>query len=432
MHIHEKGDTREKYFCEICNKMYLYRSSLRKHIQEHEEGLLGSVKDTASTNGESIEGNVLKAKEEPELEICTSKDSNRRKVIEIEDDEEEEDNDSLFKEPQPAKYVFTDNAEAMKVSSIEFQLDRFLQDSPKLTGLQQVPSPKVNVFPDSPSAYLYKPDYEPESEIKLAPLTPLLDSPLRDFGIANHSSDYQFLSIKPKNWIIKYKGELWYLYDRTLNKYKANGELVIRQIDNDETNPSGDHRLPEVSHYPDFESLIRVYKEIVSNSNGKITLDMLLSEKNCNSLNGENSHQDCKKPACEDHHDHAHDSEIDCDKFLASPKLYLDEFFVNSPLRNEESKITAGCNEHACLCEETRDYKHAHGPNCGHPQIWHDGHIDYIVDGKLHHHDGDHCSDHGPICVVENTNDDLAYGLISNTMFNDTKFKPAPLFTERS
>ncbi|EDP59878.1 hypothetical protein AND4_00678 [Vibrio sp. AND4] len=30
----------------------------------------------------------------------------------------------------------------------------------------------------------------------------------------------------------------------------------------------------------------------------------------------------------------------------------------------------------------------------------HGDHIDYIVDGRLHHQHGDHCDDHGPIELV--------------------------------
>jgi len=41
--------------------------------------------------------------------------------------------------------------------------------------------------------------------------------------------------------------------------------------------------------------------------------------------------------------------------------------------------------------------EHVHGPDCGHETVPHGDHIDYIVDGRLHHvHDG-HCDDHGPI-----------------------------------
>ncbi len=34
-----------------------------------------------------------------------------------------------------------------------------------------------------------------------------------------------------------------------------------------------------------------------------------------------------------------------------------------------------------CICNEVKDMKHFHGVNCGHPPIYHYGHIDYIVEG---------------------------------------------------
>jgi hypothetical protein len=30
----------------------------------------------------------------------------------------------------------------------------------------------------------------------------------------------------------------------------------------------------------------------------------------------------------------------------------------------------------------------------------HGDHIDYLVDGHLHHQHGDHCDDHGPVTTV--------------------------------
>jgi hypothetical protein len=40
---------------------------------------------------------------------------------------------------------------------------------------------------------------------------------------------------------------------------------------------------------------------------------------------------------------------------------------------------------------------HKHGPGCGHEAVPHGDHIDYLVDGHLHHPHGDHCDDHGPV-----------------------------------
>ena len=37
---------------------------------------------------------------------------------------------------------------------------------------------------------------------------------------------------------------------------------------------------------------------------------------------------------------------------------------------------------------------HVHGPSCGHQAVVHDDHVDYMVNGHLHHpHDG-HCDKH--------------------------------------
>jgi hypothetical protein len=40
---------------------------------------------------------------------------------------------------------------------------------------------------------------------------------------------------------------------------------------------------------------------------------------------------------------------------------------------------------------------HVHGPGCGHEAVPHGDHVDYLVDGHLHHPHGDHCDDHGPV-----------------------------------
>ena len=42
------------------------------------------------------------------------------------------------------------------------------------------------------------------------------------------------------------------------------------------------------------------------------------------------------------------------------------------------------------------DHGHHHGPDCGHEAIPHGDHVDYLVDGHLHHPHDDHCDDHGP------------------------------------
>ena len=54
--------------------------------------------------------------------------------------------------------------------------------------------------------------------------------------------------------------------------------------------------------------------------------------------------------------------------------------------------------EDVCVCSLTQ---HVHSEGCEHPMIIHNGHIDYIVEGQLHHvHDG-HCDNHGSIFIVD-------------------------------
>lgn len=43
------------------------------------------------------------------------------------------------------------------------------------------------------------------------------------------------------------------------------------------------------------------------------------------------------------------------------------------------------------------DAGHRHGPNCGHAAVPHGDHVDYLVDGRLHHPHQNHCDDHGPV-----------------------------------
>jgi hypothetical protein len=43
---------------------------------------------------------------------------------------------------------------------------------------------------------------------------------------------------------------------------------------------------------------------------------------------------------------------------------------------------------------------HTHGPGCGHERVPHGDHVDYLVDGHLHHAHGPHCDDHGAVRVA--------------------------------
>ena len=55
-------------------------------------------------------------------------------------------------------------------------------------------------------------------------------------------------------------------------------------------------------------------------------------------------------------------------------------------------------NGHACSGHESN---HKHDENCGHEAVPHGDHVDYLVDGYLHHPHGDHCDNHGAVSVVQ-------------------------------
>ena len=43
---------------------------------------------------------------------------------------------------------------------------------------------------------------------------------------------------------------------------------------------------------------------------------------------------------------------------------------------------------------------HRHGPGCGHAIVPHGTHVDYLVDGHLHHPHGSHCDNHGTLSTA--------------------------------
>lgn len=70
----------------------------------------------------------------------------------------------------------------------------------------------------------------------------------------------------------------------------------------------------------------------------------------------------------------------------------------------EHSIPVTGTNPDDCNPVQGED--HVCGPGCGHEPVPHGDHIDYLVidehgNGRLHHPHGDHCDDHGPVEVVQ-------------------------------
>jgi hypothetical protein len=62
---------------------------------------------------------------------------------------------------------------------------------------------------------------------------------------------------------------------------------------------------------------------------------------------------------------------------------------MNTKHIHTDSCCTKG---HTCGSHST---SHQHGPTCGHQTVKHGDHMDYVVDGHLHHACMGHCDDHG-------------------------------------
>jgi len=69
---------------------------------------------------------------------------------------------------------------------------------------------------------------------------------------------------------------------------------------------------------------------------------------------------------------------------------HVDEHVIEVSHRNPD-RCTP---RHRCAGHGTG---HVHGPGCGHEPVPHGDHVDYLVDGHLHHPHGNHCDDHGPL-----------------------------------
>lgn len=386
--------------------MYLNRSSLRKHLLEHEDELIATVNESFMT------------KETTNTTASVKSESNMSKnaTIVVPDDGDEES--SLFLERKASKFVVIEPHVGIKSSPNTNQTNFGPElDLAQLNQQQQLLR--------EPSAFVFSTGFE---EFSAIPNSPSHD----DFGFGDiehfpltccekhktlESMTGPCLSSSESNnfkGVVRYKGAIYHLSNDGYLSYKnSNGETVDKQVDNDAVNPSRSHRLAAVSHYSDYRSLFTAYTDIVKHYSKCLTLDMLLSEKNCNSLvcNCGPGYKGCGKcDCCSSEEAHELETTTASEGNTYHHLEELDECPLEDDFCNKLKIQKKG--GHLCLCKITRKFRHVHGDNCGHPKIVHDGHIDYIVDGKLHHHDSDHCDDHGPICFVETTSEDYAISMI--------------------
>lgn len=109
---------------------------------------------------------------------------------------------------------------------------------------------------------------------------------------------------------------------------------------------------------------------------------------------------------CTTHADHNHTHKKDCGHTAIRHNDhvdYLHDGHLHHPHEGHYDEHSLDVNEiNPAECNHTFNCgEHVHGEGCGHEAIPHGDHIDYIVNGRLHHQHGDHCDDHGPVEIVE-------------------------------
>lgn len=111
---------------------------------------------------------------------------------------------------------------------------------------------------------------------------------------------------------------------------------------------------------------------------------------------------------CNTHKNHNHTHGKDCGHTAIKHDGHVDyvhDGHLHHPHGDHYDEHTLEVNEknpNECNPIDTcHGNAHTHGPNCGHEAVPHGDHIDYIVDGRLHHPHGDHCDDHGPVEIVK-------------------------------
>lgn len=108
------------------------------------------------------------------------------------------------------------------------------------------------------------------------------------------------------------------------------------------------------------------------------------------------------------HHPHDHKHGPDCGHVAIEHEGHVD-YLHDGHLHHqaggsveEHTLPVSGGNPAACTPAHAcgaHDASHVHGPGCGHPAVPHGDHVDYLVNGHLHHPHGSHCDDHGPVTV---------------------------------
>ena len=272
--------------------------------------------------------------------------------------------------------------------------------------------------------------------------------------------------------LIRHQDHNDYLFKGKLMHQKPNGEWEEHELEASEQNPSVCKPLREMSHIPNFSSLTAKYDQLIKQTDG-LTQDILNKSCNvllcggcqnpekeskggCGSGSGaggcccaEKKESEAKDSCCTSTTDPGPKKAGGCCSSKTEEKPAKAEkegccggrkgsgegagkatsSCCGVKAEGEKGCCSGGCGcssstretnlsecadvkiFSSCLCSATQSFKHRHSEICGHPIIYHDGHVDYIVGNQLHHvHDG-HCDDHGIIFIIKESggrlNEDL-------------------------
>ena len=112
---------------------------------------------------------------------------------------------------------------------------------------------------------------------------------------------------------------------------------------------------------------------------------------------------------CEKHQNHDHQHGADCGHTAirhGDHVDYLHEGHLHHPHDGhvDEHRLDVdAANPADCTPDHTcagHDASHTHGPDCGHEAVPHGDHVDYLVDGHLHHPHNGHCDHHGELALA--------------------------------
>lgn len=109
---------------------------------------------------------------------------------------------------------------------------------------------------------------------------------------------------------------------------------------------------------------------------------------------------------CKTHSNHTHTHASGCGHVAIQHDghtCYLHDghlHHVHGDHHDEHAIAVGGQNAMACTPDHSCSGHvkgHVHSAGCGHERVPHGDHVDYLVDGHLHHAHGPHCDDHGRI-----------------------------------